>query len=144
MPHFDVHSFRKRMKKWTFWTFERLFSAAYPFASKTEVRNRHFSARYPFKWREVGKLFRPIPVHFRWGRLSFPASFFRRMPVHARRWLVRNAAAFFRSIPVHPECRRMPRRRSFSGRYPFTLRWSSIIFVLECIHQSPVRQWQEQ
>ena len=28
MPHFDVHSFRKRMKKWTFWTFERLFSAA--------------------------------------------------------------------------------------------------------------------
>lgn len=27
-PHFDVHSFRKRMKKWTFWTFERLFSAA--------------------------------------------------------------------------------------------------------------------
>ena len=122
-PRFDVHSFRKRKKKWTLWTLKRHFSGWYPFTSKTEARKRPFSAPYPFNRSWVSILFRPIPVH-------------------RTDWLMPSTSPFFRSIPVQSwhgvRC-----IRSFSGPCPFTLWWYTLIFVLGN-QQTPVHVWQEQ
>ena len=108
MPHFDVHSFRKRIKKWTLWTLRRYFSGRYPFTSKTGARKRPFSASYPFSWSRASILFRPIPVHGLGQRVK---SFLRSIPVHCRQGI----------------CPHWP----FSGPYPFTPVWFSTIFVLD-------------
>ena len=122
-PCFDVHSFRKRMKKWTLWTLKWHFSGWYPFTSKTEARNRPFSGPYPFKRSWASEFFRSIPVQWTDCRTA-------------------SASPLFRSIPVQSwhgvRC-----IRSFSGPCPFTLWRYTPIFVLGN-QQTPVHVWQEQ